>query len=257
MDQSRDDGRRRETLSSLMDGEEPPEVVERWLEDEAANPAMRADWHVYHMIGDALRSPGPDGIVSRDREFLENLRERLRHEPATLAPDMAQGGPIKAARPRRRIWAASVAATAGFLSVGLGYLATRVDPPDPAPGPAIALTAPPEDLRRASLAAGKSLDPTTPWAMGSSVGGFREILRLPRGPAHRPADSLQVLFSDGSSTISVLIEGSRPDGTTVAGASGGALNTLTVQRHGAWLTLTGDVSSETLGRIAAALRPQP
>jgi len=88
------------------------------------------------------------------------------------------------------------------------------------------------------------------------VQGFKEVLRLPRGPADRPNEALQVLFSDGQATISVHIEPYRA-GTHPVPQPSERLNTLTLQRDGAWLTLMGDVPAATLVQFAAALQIQP
>uniref|UniRef100_UPI00200CC762 hypothetical protein n=1 Tax=Escherichia coli TaxID=562 RepID=UPI00200CC762 len=92
---------------------------------------------------------------------------------------------------------------AGFLVVGAAFLGTRV-------GDEVvsSLTLTPglglmQDLQRTSVGAAAS---TAPWAspveLGSPVSNFREILRLPRGPADRPQQAVQVLYSNGSATIS-------------------------------------------------------
>ncbi|MDT7834520.1 sigma-E factor negative regulatory protein [Aquabacterium sp. OR-4] len=76
----------RETLSSLMDGELPPEGVRapcsRWRADAQARDA----WHTYHLIGDVLRSEDLASTPQRDEAFLQRLRERLATEPVPMAP---------------------------------------------------------------------------------------------------------------------------------------------------------------------------
>jgi sigma-E factor negative regulatory protein RseA len=108
-------------LSTLLDGEGLPDAAEelsrRWRVDEA----LRADWHVYHVIGDVLRSEELAGSVRRDAAFLQALRVRLAHEPVPLAP-----APVVApARPRR--WLAPAAAAAGFVLVGAAVLVLQPD----------------------------------------------------------------------------------------------------------------------------------
>lgn len=125
MNQSRssDEGdlmRRRALLSDLADGQcdgaDADAAVRAWT----ADAGMRRDWHLYQLIGDALRSDELLSGTRRDEAFLRGLRERLASEPVPLAP-----APLAppAVRPRR--WLSSVAALAGFAVVGASVFVLR------------------------------------------------------------------------------------------------------------------------------------
>lgn len=89
----------REQVSALVDGQlggaDFASVVDCLGQDEDA----RASWHLYHVIGDVLRS-GEMGSGQYDKAFVARLRERLQAEPGiprfveplsvtpeTIAPD--------------------------------------------------------------------------------------------------------------------------------------------------------------------------
>jgi sigma-E factor negative regulatory protein RseA len=103
-----------EQVSALMDdqldGAECDGCLRRLKDDES----MRADWAMYHLIGDALRGTPGRGLPA-------SFAERLASEPTVLAP---RALPARHAT-RRKAWyglsaAASVAAVAvvGWLVVG-------------------------------------------------------------------------------------------------------------------------------------------
>lgn len=148
-----------EQLSALADGEcgsaDVADICGRWRDD----PALRARWHRYQMIGDVLRSEDLACAAAHDSDFLRGLRARLEAEPVVLAPAalapaevlqpaLAAGGSI--ARPRRRVWPAAVAA--GFVTVvAAGFVFNQQSGPAPAtlaaapgsPGPALVPSAMP------------------------------------------------------------------------------------------------------------------
>lgn len=70
----------REQVSALVDGQlggaDFASVVDCLGQDEDA----RASWHLYHVIGDVLRS-GEMGSGQHDKAFVARLRERLQAEP--------------------------------------------------------------------------------------------------------------------------------------------------------------------------------
>ena len=70
----------REQVSALADGqlggEDFASVIDRLGEDEDA----RTSWHLYHLIGDVLRSADM-GAGQHDKAFVSRLRERLQAEP--------------------------------------------------------------------------------------------------------------------------------------------------------------------------------
>ena len=261
------DEQRRARVSAIMDGQADAADLQ-WLAAEARQSDVRQAWHDYHLIGDVMRSADLASTAERDRQLLERVQRGLANEPVVLAPAAAAAcaavAPSRPLRLRRRLWAGTAAALAGVLVVGGAYLATRVE--SGSIGSVVsAVSQPLEDLRRASLGAATFGAPPAErpagaeagWASGSYPAGFREILRLPRGPAHQPLQSVQVLYSNGSATISVVSEPFRPGEHVPHSEVSERLNTLTVQRDGAWLTLSGDVPMGTLQQMALALRTQP
>jgi sigma-E factor negative regulatory protein RseA len=127
--QSHDDlDRRRAALSALMDGdaEGADDICRGWR----ADGVLRADWHAYHVIGDAMRSDEHRCDASSDALMLARIRERLTQEPVVLAP-AALARP--AARARTRGWLAPAAMVAGFAAVAGVVVVTRMAA-DPAQG---------------------------------------------------------------------------------------------------------------------------
>lgn len=74
-----------ELVSALADGQLHGAEFARAVELTAINQKARADWHVYHLVGDLMRSG--DATVQRTSEidFVERLRARLELEPTELA----------------------------------------------------------------------------------------------------------------------------------------------------------------------------
>lgn len=110
-------------LSALADGEPAalPHATALWRDDAAA----RESWHLYHLIGDVMRSDDLAARPARDAEFLANLRQRLAQEPVPvpLAP-----APAAAAAPpmaRRLGWRAPAAVAAGFVAVAATLVLLR------------------------------------------------------------------------------------------------------------------------------------
>lgn len=244
---------RRSRTSAMADGEASPAEAQGWLQDWPHDEAARRDWHLYHLIGDTLRSDELASTPERDEQLLQRVRQAVQHEERAVAF-------ARAARPRIRLWTSSAAAVAGFALVAGAVLSNRVegDFESPVlswvPGGGASLQAPAlgapdgvQDLRRASVEVG-------PAAAGT---GFREILRLPRGPASNPMESVQVLYSNGTATISMQMDPYRPGEHVPKSEVGERLNALSVQRDGVWLTLTGDVPLATLGQFAATIHRAP
>ena len=114
-----------EQLSALADGELDDlavgEACARWH----ADPAQRAAWHAYHLIGDVMRSDDLACSAAGDAAFLGSLRERLAAEPVVLAPipfvsaaPSLPGAASSATRQRRHLgWLAPTAVAAGFVAV--------------------------------------------------------------------------------------------------------------------------------------------
>jgi sigma-E factor negative regulatory protein RseA len=82
-------GSDRAALSALMDGELDASQVAAACASWRSQAGQRADWHLYHLIGDALRSDDLATAPARDEQFMRRLRERLDHEPVVLAPSRA------------------------------------------------------------------------------------------------------------------------------------------------------------------------
>lgn len=159
MDQSQDrsdEGRARERLSALLDGDgaaltalgrapRPAGAAPTAFDDIADDRGLAADWHLYHLIGDVMRSDDLASTAGHDRDFLAGIRQRLAAEPVVLAPlatgalaeaaERAHASPAPAtelpvvapdaavqagaaAVRRRRSWlVAPAAAAAGFVAV--------------------------------------------------------------------------------------------------------------------------------------------
>ncbi|HZW12760.1 MAG TPA: sigma-E factor negative regulatory protein [Noviherbaspirillum sp.] len=77
----------REDISALADGELAGHHVEMAFA-ALRQKEGRADWDVYHQIGDVLRSD--DMAVTLSPGFAERMAARLDAEPAIVAPAMAQ-----------------------------------------------------------------------------------------------------------------------------------------------------------------------
>lgn len=114
-------------LSALMDGEadaaDCSALLDAWRHDDE----LRADWHLYHLIGDVLRSEDLAQAPGHDAGLLAAVRQRLAAEPVILAP-APMAAPVSAppvrwasgrwlAGTRLRHWNAPAAVAAGMLSV--------------------------------------------------------------------------------------------------------------------------------------------
>lgn len=262
------DEQRRSRLSVMMDGEATAAERQQWWQSDVRHPAAAEDWHTYHLIGDVMRSADLATTRDRDRILLTRVRAGLEAGPVVMAPAAvrrpsdaalddqgARSGP----RQRRRLWAATAAVVAGFGVVMTAYVSTRVEVVEFPSGIVVSMAEPVDDVRRASVvgAAPRAAHAEWPWALSAPVSGFREILRLPRGSSQQPGEGTQVLYSNGSATISVVVEPYRPGQHVPRTETSERLNTLTVQRQDVWLTLSGDVPMGTLQQMALALQPQP
>jgi sigma-E factor negative regulatory protein RseA len=265
-----DDQARRARLSAVMDGQADEAELQRWLKAEAPQAAVREDWHAYHLIGDVLRSPDlATTSAAHDHRLLQVVREGIQAQAVVMAPAALEAAsPTRTPRPRWRLWGAAAAALAGVAVVLSAYLITRVEPVTW--GSVVAsMVEPIDNIRRASEGAATRSAASGLWpgtsagqpaggeASSASASSFREILRLPRGPAGQPQQSVQLLYSNGFATISVVVEPYRAGEHVPRTESSERLNTLSVQRQGNWLTLTGDVPLGTLQQMALSLPPQP
>lgn len=132
-DASADSSAARQWLSALADGEEGavPPAMAAWRDD----PLARESWHLYHLIGDVLRSDDLAAAPARDAAFLAQVRTRLAAEPVPLAPAaLAPLTPAPAAGRWRRLgWRAPSAVAAGFAAVAASLVLLR---PSGGPAPA-------------------------------------------------------------------------------------------------------------------------
>ena len=114
------DGSAKERLSALADGELDPAGSTTSCAAWARDASMRADWHVWHLIGDVLRSEDLASDPRHDRDFCARLQARLQAEPVVLAPAPALAVSShrrfdRPARPGR--WTAAGAVAAGLVLV--------------------------------------------------------------------------------------------------------------------------------------------
>ena len=72
----------REQVSALVDGQLGEAAFANVVERLGENEDARESWHLYHVIGDVLRS-GEMGSGQYDKAFVARLRERLQAEPGT------------------------------------------------------------------------------------------------------------------------------------------------------------------------------
>lgn len=136
-----------EALSSLMDGEADAadQAFSAWRDDAGA----RADWHTYHLIGEAMRSDDVRASARHDAAFLGRLRERLATEAVVLAPT---SHPLVPRARWRQAWVAPMAVAAGFVAVAGVLVVTRVAAPDgAAPEQSASLVAPAATQRPPAL----------------------------------------------------------------------------------------------------------
>lgn len=75
----------REQISALADGQLRGGEFAAAVEAASTDEDARASWHLYHLVGDVLRS-GELAACGRDRAFVARLRQRLQAEaPQPLA----------------------------------------------------------------------------------------------------------------------------------------------------------------------------
>ena len=103
----------RELLSTYMDGELPVEQRDGLLHQVKGGGTVRADWAVYHCIGDVLRS---DDTAYLSPSFTHQMCSRLDAEPFLFAPEVAKAYAAAQARPSSR-WRTPVAAAASVAAV--------------------------------------------------------------------------------------------------------------------------------------------
>jgi sigma-E factor negative regulatory protein RseA len=152
---------KRQALSALMDGalsdDEVRRLAQAWQHDEDA----RASWHVYHLVGDVMRSDELAVEPVHDQAFLKRLRARLSAEPVPLAtvpmaakaterppglmPSQGASDGLARALPnpgRRHRLMAPAAVAAGLVAVVGALVVFRTAAPPEASGSTIAGAAP-------------------------------------------------------------------------------------------------------------------
>jgi sigma-E factor negative regulatory protein RseA len=117
------------TLSAYMDGELPLEQHSPLLQSVKADQALCADWHVYHCIGDVLRSTDAAFVTG---SFAYRIKAQLAVEPVLFAPEAASAVATSAldARPmapaqRWRKPIGIAASVAALVAAGLLVLPQR------------------------------------------------------------------------------------------------------------------------------------
>jgi len=103
-------------ISSLMDGELEPQEAERVIRACCTGSEAADKWHVYNLIGDAMRDE-----VRRPSRTLDRVRDALGAEPAIIA------------RPRRiyetTLGRVAFAAAASVATVGVvGWIGNQAGP---------------------------------------------------------------------------------------------------------------------------------
>jgi sigma-E factor negative regulatory protein RseA len=99
--------------SSLMDGELTRAEAQTAIRSCCASPGELENWHLYHVIGDAMR-----GQVPRDLAYNKAIRAALENEPAMIA------------RPKRVLESSfarvSLAAAASVATIGIvGWIGSQ------------------------------------------------------------------------------------------------------------------------------------
>jgi sigma-E factor negative regulatory protein RseA len=107
--------------SSLMDGELTHAEAAQAIRSCCASPSELDNWHLYHVIGDAMR-----GQVPRDLAYNKAIRAALEQEPAVIA------------RPKRVLGSAvarvSLAAAASVATIGIvGWIGSQGGAPTGVP----------------------------------------------------------------------------------------------------------------------------
>jgi len=132
----------KQNISALMDGELFDDEAEALLDKIKRSPDAHAEWHIYHLVGDALRQP-----EHLHANMGAALRERLQAEPTVLAPR----GRVKQ---NARWFALSAAASLMAFSL-VAWMSVQVASE---PAPPIAMQQQSTALRPASFHANRGLN---------------------------------------------------------------------------------------------------
>lgn len=102
-----------ESLSAYMDGELQVEYRDGFLADVKSDQSLRAQWSVYHCIGDVLRS---DDMACHSASFARNFATRIDAEPYLFAPEVAKSFAVQQAA-QRHSWRMPASIAAGVAAV--------------------------------------------------------------------------------------------------------------------------------------------
>ena len=98
-------------LSSLMDGELAADEAQRAIKACCDSEEAKVDWHLYHVIGDAMRGHSP-----RTLALPKDVVEALKAQPTVLAPR----------RPQVTFTRVALAAAASVATVGVvGWIGSQ------------------------------------------------------------------------------------------------------------------------------------
>lgn len=136
--------KKREQISALADGQLQGIELAAAMDLAASDDDARANWHLYHLVGDVLRSGELAAPSGHDRDFVGRLRGRLEAEPAaprrisrppeavviadaidrTPAADQGRPTPLEAANDSslRWKWVAGLASLAAVAAIGWNAL---------------------------------------------------------------------------------------------------------------------------------------
>jgi len=95
-----------DNLSAMADGELHGEAFTQTLAACGRDPALLANWHDYHLIGDVLRSADL-AVIQGSSRFLTRLQGRLAHE--ALQPNVPSAVEISAESERPTVMSPSLA----------------------------------------------------------------------------------------------------------------------------------------------------
>ena len=101
------------SLSAYMDGELPVEYRDGLLADIKSDGSLRAQWSLYHCIGDVLRS---EDMACHSASFLQKFSARIEAEPFLFAPEVAKTFAAQQAT-GRSAWRMPAAIAAGVAAI--------------------------------------------------------------------------------------------------------------------------------------------
>lgn len=151
----------KQNISALMDGELFDDEAESLLDSVKRNPDAQAEWHLYHLVGDALRQPdhlhAAIGVA---------LHERLLAEPTVLAPRSR-------ARQNAKWFALSAAASVMGLAL-VAWMSVQINPES---APQMAMQQQPSATRQASYRVNDYLMAHQEFSPSTDVQGAASYIR--------------------------------------------------------------------------------